>query len=60
LGAGISSTNVFNVLDKTKYIKKYKELHKQKTGHEISDQEALNMFEQLTNLVVVIYKPINK
>jgi hypothetical protein len=60
LGAGISSTNVFNVLDKTKYIKKYKELHKQKTGREISDQEALNMFEQLTNLVVVIYKPINK
>jgi hypothetical protein len=60
LGAGISSTNVFNVVNKAKYIERYKELYKQKTGGDISDQEALSMFEQLTNLVGVIYQPINR
>ena len=48
------------MVDKEKYIKKFKELYAQKNGLIISDQIALGYFENLINLVEIIYKPIKK
>ena len=45
-------------LKKLKYIERYKEIFKRKTGREISDLEALEQFEKLTTLVEAVYKPI--
>lgn len=45
-------------LQKLKYVERYKEIYKRKTGKEISDLEALEGFEKLTALVEAVYKPI--
>jgi hypothetical protein len=43
-----------------KYVKQFKELHKQKTGRDLSDQEALENFQKLAEMVRHIYKQIPK
>lgn len=43
-----------------KYLKEYKRIYKQKTGKDISDQEALRQFTKLTTLVKNVYQPITK
>lgn len=48
------------MVDKSNYIQKFKELHKGKTGQELSDSEALRFFEELIALVAAIYAPIPK
>jgi hypothetical protein len=40
------------------YIKRLKALHKRKTGEELSDARALQVFEQLISLVKVVYQPM--
>ncbi len=42
------------MVDKTKYIQKFKDLYEAKTGIEISDSEALMGFEQLVCLVEAV------
>ena len=46
--------------NKLKYVERYKEIYKRKTGREISDLEALEQFDKLTTLVEAVYKPIPK
>lgn len=41
-----------------KYIIKFKEIYEKKTGHTLTDQEALDYFTHLVNLTKVIYQPI--
>lgn len=41
-----------------KYSQKLKELHKKKTGEDISDAQALEFFMSLIELVRHVYKPI--
>lgn len=41
-----------------KYITKFKEIYKLKTGKNITDQEALEYFTYLISLTKVIYQPI--
>jgi hypothetical protein len=50
----------FVMVDKTKYLKKLKELHKQKTGVDLSDSEVLELFEKMVALVEATYKTIPK
>lgn len=45
--------------NKETYLLKFKELHKAKTGKELSDDEALDLFEKLVVLVEATYKPIS-
>jgi len=42
------------------YIKKFIEIYFKKTGKKISDQLALELFNQLIALVEAIHKPIEK
>ena len=46
------------MVDKQLYIQRFKELNKAKTGKDLSDEEALDLFEKLVVLVDTIYKPI--
>lgn len=46
------------MVDKEKYIIKFKELYLQKNNQEISDDFAMEYFEKLIMLVHTIYKPI--
>ncbi len=48
------------MVDKEKYLKRFKELYIKKNGSEISDAEVLEHFEKLATLVEAIYKPIPK
>ena len=41
-----------------KYLERYKALHKQKTGEELSNQAALEHFNKLITLVRKTYRPI--
>ena len=43
------------MVNKEKYIEKFKILHKEKTGQEISDLEASMHFENLITLVRAVY-----
>lgn len=43
---------------KAKYAQKFKEIHKQQTGQDLSDTEALGYFEDLISLVKAVYRPI--
>ena len=62
LGADQSSeTRVFLFLvDKQKYVEKFKSLYCRKTGKDLSDEEASDLFEKLVVLVAAVYKPISK
>lgn len=42
------------------YIQKLKNIYLEKTGQKISDQLALELFNQLIALVEAIYKPIEE
>jgi len=42
--------------DKIPYLERFKELHRQKTGEELSDAEVLDYFEQLVALVEAVYE----
>jgi hypothetical protein len=46
------------MVDKEKYISKFKKLYKEKNGSEISDTDALECFEKLITLILAIYRPI--
>lgn len=46
------------MIDKDKYIQKYKEIHYKKTGQNLSDIEASAQFEKLILLVSTVYQPI--
>mgnify|MGYP000901141561 CR=1 FL=1 len=48
------------MVDKAKYIKRYKELHRKNTGIELTDQEAFDYLEKLSTLVKAVYQPIPK
>lgn len=48
------------MVDKTRYVERLKELHRQKTGAELDDAEALAYFEKLVLLVSLVYLPIEK
>jgi len=48
------------MLNKQKYIERFKALYKEKNQKGISDAEALEHFEKLTTLVRATYKPIPK
>ena len=41
-------------------VKKYKRLHEEKTGVEISDEDVLEQALKLVHLVDIVYKPIPK
>ena len=43
---------------KAKYVQRFKEIHKQQTGQDLSDEEALGYFEDLIALVKAVYRPI--
>lgn len=43
---------------KAQYIAAFKKLHKAKTGNELDDAQALELFESLIVLVRAVYKPI--
>lgn len=45
-------------MNKDRYIKRIKNLHKKKTGKSISDAAALAYLEKLVVLVGAIYQPI--
>ena len=40
------------------YVKRLKEIYKRKNGEELSDERALQIFEQLVSLVKVVYQPM--
>jgi len=42
------------------YIERLKEIYKRKSGEEITDAQALILFEQLISLVKAVYQPIAK
>lgn len=46
------------MVDKEKYIIKFKELYRQKNDQEISDNFAMEYFERLITLVRAVYKPL--
>jgi hypothetical protein len=46
------------MVDKSNYIKQFKELYEQKTGKKISDELAMEYFEKLVVLVDNIHSPI--
>jgi len=46
------------MVDKSKYIKKFKEIYQKKTGKVLSDGEALEYFQQLVTLVDAICRPV--
>lgn len=46
------------MVDKEKYIIKFKELYRQKNNQEISDDFAMEYFEGLITLVRAVYKPL--
>jgi hypothetical protein len=46
------------MVEKEKYIQKFKELHKLKTGNDLTDQEALSHFENLIALTQATYQLI--
>lgn len=48
------------MVDKLKYIEKFKTLYRKKTGKDLSDEEAADFFEKLVVLVNAVYKPIPK
>lgn len=48
------------MVNKDKYVQRFKELYERKTGKKISDLEALEYFEKLVVLTQTIYKPILK
>jgi hypothetical protein len=48
------------MVDKIEYIRRFKEIYKIKTGKEVTDQEAFDLFEKLTTLVSVVYQSIPK
>lgn len=41
-----------------KYLERYKKLYRDKTGKDISDQEALEQATKLVTLVKAVYQPI--
>ncbi len=47
-----------NDASKLPYIERLKEIHKRKNGEELSDAQALMLFEQLVSLVKAVYQPI--
>jgi hypothetical protein len=46
--------------NKSIYVKRLISLHKEKTGIELTDQEAFDYLEKLSTLVQVVYQPIPK
>lgn len=48
------------MVDKGKYISRYKALHKRDYNEDISDALALEYFENLVSLVRAVYQPIPK
>lgn len=45
---------------KAKYVQRFKDIYKEETGKDLSDDEALEHFESLITLVKAVYKPIPK
>jgi hypothetical protein len=41
------------------YVKRLKEIYKRQNGEELSDEQALQIFEQLIALVKAVYQPIS-
>jgi hypothetical protein len=48
------------MIGKEKYIKRFKELYKRKSGKDISDQDAMEHFEKLIVLVSAVYQPLSR
>jgi hypothetical protein len=46
------------MVDKTKYVNRFKDLYRQKNDVELSDSLALEYFEKLVTLVDAVYKTI--
>lgn len=46
------------MVDKEKYVRRFADLYKEKTGQDLSDAEALDLFEKLVTLVNAIYTPL--
>lgn len=42
------------------YAKKFQKIHKERTAEELSDEEALENFKKLVEMVRRVYKPIPK
>lgn len=53
-------TCISTMVNKAKYILRYKQIHKEKTGIELTDQEAFDLLENLSTLVKAVYQPIPK
>lgn len=53
-------TCISTMVNKAEYIRRYKKIHREKTGVDLSNQEAIDLFEKLTTLVSVIYRSIPK
>jgi hypothetical protein len=48
------------VIGKQEYINRFKSLYRKKTGKDLSDDEAVDLFEKLVVLVDAVYKPVPK
>ena len=48
----------FKFMVEEKWVEKFKEIYKQKTGQELTDQEALDCLNKLITLTRAIYRPI--
>ena len=48
------------MVDKQPYIQRFKEIHKAKTGIDLTNEDASDLFEKLVALVDAIYKPISQ
>ena len=48
------------MIDKSKYVQRFKEIYQKKTGEVISDEESLHYFQQLITLVDATHGVIPK
>lgn len=48
------------MVDKAKYIERFKEIYKNKNGKVLDDVKALEYFEKLIALVEAVHVPISK
>jgi len=55
---GMATQSGMNDGGKLLYIERLKEIYKRKNGEELSDAQALILFEELISLVKAVYQPI--
>ena len=56
----VSLRSTLDDITRERYLSRYKELHKQKTGEELDNQAVLEHFNKLITLVRKTFRPIPK